>query len=125
MKGLKSGLGLTSLKRLHISLSHFFDRSLERRLELRRVAFGLGYRLKVTPLLIVQFLFDGFDLPVQLNLRHPFAPFVNSSEVILASIQAPVKCQKTSKSIGGSPDSENALSLSGSSIKTLPGGFLT
>jgi hypothetical protein len=125
MKGLQSGLGLTSLKRLHTSLSHFFDSSLERRLELRRVAFGLGYRLKVTPILIVQFQFDGFDLPVQLNLRHPFAPFVNSSEVILACIQAPVKCQKTSKSIEGSPDSENALSLSGSSIKTRPGGFLT
>jgi hypothetical protein len=94
LKGLQSGLDLTSLKRLHTSLSHFFDRSLERRLELRRVAFGLGYRLKVTPLLIVQFLFDGFDLPVQLNLRHPFALSVNSSEVVLACIQAPVKCQK-------------------------------
>lgn len=46
-------LGLTNLKRLHISLLHFFDCSLERRLELRRVAFGLGHRLKVTPLLIV------------------------------------------------------------------------
>ena len=108
-KGLQSGLDLTSLKRLHTSLSHFFDRSLERRLELRRVAFGLGYRLKVTPLLIVQFLFDGFDLPVQLNLRHPFALSVNSSEVVLACIQAPVKCQKTSKSIEGSPIQRMAM----------------
>jgi hypothetical protein len=98
LKGLQSGLDLTSLKRLHTSLSHFFDRSL-----------GLGYRLKVTPLLIVQFLFDGFDLPVQLNLRHPFALSVNSSEVVLACIQAPVKCQKTSKSIEGSPIQRMAM----------------
>jgi hypothetical protein len=53
MKERKLRLGLTNLKRLHISPSHFFDSSLERSLELRRVAFGLGYRLKVTPLLIV------------------------------------------------------------------------
>jgi hypothetical protein len=53
MKRVKLGLGLTSLKRLHVSLSHFFDSSLELRLELRRFAFGLSYRLKVTPLLIV------------------------------------------------------------------------
>ena len=40
-------LSLTNLKRFHFSRPHFFGGSLEQRLELRRIAFGLGHRLKV------------------------------------------------------------------------------